>query len=396
MMLLVGVLGCTAPQNGQPEASPSPSSAPATAATAASPAASATGTPAAAPTGEPTAEPRPTASAAIAVEDLVTGLDRPWGIAITPDERVFVGEQDSGRVLELTGHEEDEPELTEIQVLDIEPEGEGGLLGLAASPTWDEDGLLYAYTSTSQDNRVVRFRPGESPEAVLTGIPHGPIHNGGRIAFGPDGLLYVGTGDAGESSRAQDESSLAGKILRVTPDGAVPPDDEPPGGNPFDSPVFSLGHRNVQGLAWDAEGRLYASEFGPDRDDELNRIEPGANYGWPVVTGAAGDDRFTDPVHVEQPPDASWSGAALSPDPAVPQWAGDLLVPSLRGQRLWHVELDDGTVAGVEELFVETYGRLRTAVYAPDGALWVTTSNTDIYGSPRDGDDRILRIAPEG
>jgi glucose/arabinose dehydrogenase len=321
----------------------------------------------------------------VAANEVTTGLDRPWGVAFTPDGRTFVTEQDSGRVLELT----DGGELSEVQALEVAPQGEGGLLGLAASPDYADDGLLYAYLSTDSDNRVVRFRPGESPEPVLTGVPHGRIHNGGRIAFGPDGMLYVGTGDAGTGSRAQDPGSLAGKILRINPDGTVPAD------NRFDSPVYSLGHRNVQGLAWDADRQLYASEFGPDADDEINRITAGGNYGWPEVTGMTDGDDFIDPTYVRQPPGASWSGIALSARPAVPRWAGDLLIASLRGQRLWRLELgDDGAVTDAEELLVDEYGRLRTATFAPDGSLWLMTSNTDIYGDPQPGDDRIVRLAP--
>lgn len=360
-----------------------------------SPATATPGTPEEGPAS--TATPAASASEPVQVTEVVTGLDRPWGLAFTPDGRVFVTEQDSGRVLELSESDGGRADATEVLRIEVDPQGEGGLLGLAASPTWEDDGLLYAYHSTTDDNRVVRFEPGGTPEPILTGVPHGRIHNGGRLAFSPDGMLHIGTGDAGNASLAQDRDSLAGKTLRIAPDGSIPDD------NPFGTAVWSLGHRNVQGLAWDAGGQLYASEFGPDADDEINRIEGGGNHGWPVVTGTADDERFVDPVHVRQPPEASWSGVALSADPAVPQWAGDLLVASLRGERLWRLQLgpeEDGaeaaSVVDAEGLLVDEYGRLRTAAYAPDGALWVVTSNTDIYGSPQEGDDRILRLSPEG
>jgi glucose/arabinose dehydrogenase len=346
------------------------------------------------PTGQPTAPPHddptegtPTAGGPVevAVSDVATGLAAPWAIAITDEERVFITERDTGRVLELG----DDGSTAEVRRFDVDNAGEGGLLGLVDAP---DGGDLYAYLTGAQDNRVVRFDPdGDAePDVVLDGIPKANVHNGGRIAFGPDGLLYIGTGDATRSSLAQDEGSLAGKILRVTPDGDVP-DDNPIAG----SPVWSLGHRNVQGLDWSADGTLYASEFGPDVDDEINPIEPGANYGWPEVTGEAGDDRFVDPIFVRQPAEASWSGLLFVSGGAIPQWAGSLLAPSLRGNRLWRIELDgDGAVAGTEELLVGEHGRLRQAVLAPDGAVWVLTNNADGRGRPAPDDDRILRLGP--
>ena len=196
------------------------------------------------------------------------------------------------------------------------------------------------------------------------------------VRQGPDGLLYVGTGDAGRGDAAQDTSSLAGKILRITPDGRPAP------GNPFgDSPVWSYGHRNVQGLAWDAGGQLYATEFGQNRYDELNRIEPGANYGWPDVEGMGDDPAFVNPVATWSTSDASPSGLAILD--------GQAYLACLRGTKLYRVGLD-GT--GAQALLSDEYGRLRAAVLAPDGTLWVLTSNRDGRGSPTDTDDRILRL----
>jgi glucose/arabinose dehydrogenase len=261
--------------------------------------------------------------------------------------------------------------------------GEGGLLGLAVSPTYARDRLLYAYYTSASDNRVVRFRLGGPEEPVLTGLERGFIHDGGRIAFGPDGMLYVGTGDAGDGTNAQARTSLNGKILRLRPDGSVPPD------NPFpDSPVWSLGHRNVQGLAWDRAGRLWATEFGQNAFDEVNLIRPGRNYGWPEVEGRGDTDggRLTNPLVTWSTAEASPAGAAIA--------RGALYVGALRGERVWRVPLRGERAGRPQELLGDRYGRLRTVVTAPDGALWVTTSNRDGRGSPRDGDDRILRVAP--
>ncbi|CAN5726204.1 PQQ-dependent sugar dehydrogenase [soil metagenome] len=316
---------------------------------------------------------------------MVSGLAAPWAIAFLPDGTALVSERDSGRVLSVGPG----GALREVQRLAVTARGEGGLLGLAVSPGFASNGLVYAYHSTGSDNRVVRFRLGQPAEPVLIGIPVASNHNGGRIAFGPDGLLYVATGDAGDPSRAQDRGSLAGKILRVNADGSVPP------GNPFASPVWSFGHRNVQGLAWRGDGRMYATELGQNTFDELNHIVPGANYGWPVVEGRAGDGRFTDPIAQWSPAEASPSGAVVLTGGSIPQWEGDVLFAGLRGQRLWRVDLDaDGGVAGTEALFAGDFGRLRHAAQAPDGSLWVLTNNTDGRGDPRRGDDRILRIGP--
>jgi glucose/arabinose dehydrogenase len=332
----------------------------------------------------PDAEPSADGPVEVTLTDVATDLEAPWDVVWLGD-RVFVSERDRGRLLEVEG----DGTTAEVRRFEVDPAGEGGLLGLTTDGT-----QLYAYLTTASDNRVVRFDPdGDAePEVVLDGIPSATTHNGGRIVVGPDDLLYVATGDAQDQPAAQDEGSLAGKILRVTPDGQVPD------GNPFEaSPVWSLGHRNVQGLAFDAEGRLFAPEFGPDRDDEVNLIEPGANYGWPEVTGAAGVDGFTDPVLVRQPGDASWSGGTVLTGGAVPQWEGDLFVASLRGERLYRVPLADGEVSGEpEELYVGELGRLRDVTQAPDGSLWLLTNNRDGRGNPGAGDDRILRLGPAG
>ena len=315
------------------------------------------------------------------VDVIATGLDTPWDVAFEPDGTAFITER-GGRILRLEPG--GKPQVVQT-IADAVEQGEGGLLGLER----DGDGFLYAYYTTATDNRVARFRPGEAPVPILTGIAKASNHDAGRIAFGPDGVLYVATGDAGVADRSQDPSSLNGKILRITRDGSIPSGNLTP-----TSPVYALGLRDPQGLAWDDDGRLYATEFGPDRDDEINIIVAGGNYGWPVVTGDADDARFVDPIVVRQPSVASWSGAAIV-DGGVEQWDGDLLAAALRGERLYRFDRRaDGTVDGRgEELFVNVYGRLRHVEQAPDGSLWVLTSNRDGRGDPVAADDRIIRIS---
>ncbi|WP_433204441.1 PQQ-dependent sugar dehydrogenase [Nocardia sp. CA-107356] len=309
-------------------------------------------------------------------QEIVRGIDVPWGLAFLPDGDALVAERDTGRILRVrSGHA---PEQV-YRVPGVVARGEGGLLGLAVAPDYAETRYVYAYFTAADDNRIVRFRLDGQPEVIFDGIAKAGNHNGGRIAFGPDGMLYAGTGDAAQGNRSQDPASPNGKILRLTPDGAPAPGNPTPG-----SPVYSLGHRNVQGLAWDRAGRLFAAEFGQNTFDEINLIEPGRNYGWPAVEGMGGTDRgFTDPQVIWKPADASPSGIAISGD--------TLYVAALRGERLWTVPLHDGTL-GAPQAHVRDLGRLRTVVVAPDGALWLTTSNTDGRGDVRAGDDRIIRF----
>lgn len=219
-----------------------------------------------------------------------------------------------------------------------------------------------------------------SPDTILRGIPKGNIHNGGRIAFGPDKMLYAGTGETGERGLGQDLKSLAGKILRMTPDG------QPAPGNPYpNSLVYSPGHRNVQGLAWDADNRLWASEFGQDTWDELNLIEPGKNYGWPVVEGKAHKAGYVDPVVQWRTSEASPSGIAYA--------EGSIWMAGLRGERLWRVPLDGRESEAPAQAFLKgKYGRLRTVLSAGGDKVWLVTSETDTRGTPQPGDDKILQL----
>ena len=314
--------------------------------------------------------------------DVATGLQTPWSVVVVPGLGVLVSERDPGTVrrLDLRGG-------TSVigTVEGVAAAGEGGLLGLAIDRrTYATSPTLYAYLTSASDNRVVAItmeggRLG-AQRTVLSGIPKGSIHNGGRIAFGPDGFLYVTAGENGNRGPAQDRQSLAGKILRVTTDGAPAP------GNPFPgSPVWSYGHRNPQGIAWDASGRMWASEFGQDTWDELNLIRPGANYGWPTVEGQEGRDGFIDPVRQWRTSDASPSGVTIGPDGAV-------LMAALRGESLWKIPVRaDGSTDEPQRLLQGELGRLRDVLVGPDGNVWVVTNNTS-RGTPRAGDDRIVRL----
>jgi glucose/arabinose dehydrogenase len=317
------------------------------------------------------------------VDTLVEGLEVPWGVDFLPDGDAVVTERISGRVDRVGADGEVTPVGT---VAGAAPQGEAGLLGVAVSPDFETDRTLFLYLTTDTDNRVVRAEL-DGPRlsrttVVLDGIPAGFIHDGGRIAFGPDGQLYVTTGETGNPELAQDPQSLAGKILRITPDG-----DPAPGNPDPDSPVWSLGHRNVQGLAWDDEGRLWASEFGDSTWDELNLVEKGGNYGWPEVEGAGGDPSYIDPQLVWPVDQASPSGLAFAD--------GHLWMAGLRGERLWRIAVSaDGKASRPRAFFGEEYGRLRTVAVAPDGLLWLTTSNRDGRGEPTPDDDRIIRVEP--
>jgi glucose/arabinose dehydrogenase len=316
---------------------------------------------------------------------VATGLSAPWGLAFLPDGSALVSERDSSLIKRLDGA----GGVTTVgTVPGVDHTSEGGLLGIAVAADFAARPDVYAYLTAEKDNRIVRmaYKDGTlaAPEVVLAGIPKGSIHNGGRLAFGPDGMLYAGTGEVGERGLAQRRDSLGGKILRLTRAGKVPADNPTRG-----SYVFSRGHRNVQGLAFDAKGRLFASEFGQHTWDELNLIRPGRNSGWPVVEGRAGDKRFDDPVAQWRTSEASPSGIAMVGD--------TIFMAALRGERLWRITLGTPGRNGIpsattKAFFTGRWGRLRTVAVAPDGSLWLVTNNTDRRGVPRPGDDRVLRL----
>ncbi|MFD3442093.1 PQQ-dependent sugar dehydrogenase [Streptomyces sp. NPDC058685] len=321
------------------------------------------------------------------VSTLTENLKSPWGVAALADGDLLVGSRDEGTVTRVDVETGKQTEIGSVP--GVSPEGEGGLLGLAVSPNFASDHQVYAYFTTESDNRIARMLyderkpPGQqlgAPDTVLRDIPKGSIHNGGRIAFGPDKMLYAGTGETGETGLAQDKKSLGGKILRMTPDG------QPVHGNPdADSVVYSWGHRNVQGLAWDSEKRLWASEFGQNTWDELNLIEPGKNYGWPEVEGKGGGSGFVQPVAVWKTSEASPSGIAYA--------EGSIWMAGLRGERLWRIPLA-GTKASADpqSFLAEEHGRLRTVLAVGGSELWLVTSETDNRGTPAAGDDKILKL----
>ncbi|MFC4588326.1 PQQ-dependent sugar dehydrogenase [Sphaerisporangium corydalis] len=313
---------------------------------------------------------------------LVEGLTVPWAIAFLPGGDALVTERESARLLRVTPA----GKMSVVGVVDgVVPSGEAGLLGVAVSPDFANDHYVFVYCSVDTGNRIVRYRYDgglTGATTILSGIPKGGIHNGGRLAFGPDGYLYASTGETGDRPLSQALGSLGGKILRMTMDGKPAP------GNPFDNVIWSYGHRNVQGMAWDPDGRMYASEFGQNTYDEVNMIKKGANYGWPGAEGFGGGDEYTDPLLTWAPSEASPSGMAYAD--------GSLWVAALRGTRLWQIPLSASGKAGRPVARYEgEFGRLRAVVTAPDGnSLYVSTSNRDGHagGTIKDGDDRILVI----
>jgi glucose/arabinose dehydrogenase len=323
---------------------------------------------------------------------IASGLTTPWSI-LRLDARLtaaeddgtastLISQRDDGVIKELTASGTVRDAGTVAGVVHA---GEGGLLGLEAwyegETTW-----IYAYYTSATDNRIVRMQLNGTPghyslgaqQDILTGLAKAGNHDGGRLKVGPDKHLYATVGDAGQGSRAQDRNSLNGKILRMNLDGSVPDDNPFPG-----SLVYTLGHRNPQGIAWDSEGRMWASEFGQNTWDELNIISPGQNYGWPIHEGIADADGYVNPVKQWTTAEASPSGLAIVND--------SLFLAALRGQRLWAIYPGPESVEAVS-WFEGTYGRLRDVVPGPNGTLWVLTNNTDGRGSPRQGDDRLLQI----
>jgi glucose/arabinose dehydrogenase len=308
--------------------------------------------------------------------EIASDLEAPWGLVPLKDGSFLISERDARKIVSIR----DGSRSTVRTIDEADPAGEGGLLGLAIT---SDEKTVFAYYTAADDNRIVSMswdgRDLGSPKVILKGIPKGFIHNGGRMVVGPDGYLYVGTGESGSGRLSQKKDSLGGKILRLRLDGRPAPD------NPFGNEVFSYGHRNVQGLAFDEEGRLWASEFGQQTWDELNLIKKGADYGWPEVEGSGNVKGMTNPKVVWRTSDASPSGLAY--------WQGSLWMAGLRGERLWQIPLDGTKTGDPVAHFRGDYGRLRTVQVASDGnSLLLTDSNTDGRGDPARNDDRLFQI----
>ena len=329
----------------------------------------------------------------IRIETVAENLEIPWAIAFDPDGRIFVTE----RVGKLRVIEDGKLNPEPVKVLNVGI-GEGGLLGVALDPNFEENHFVYLYYTYSEFltnyNKVVRYTENDNKlsdeKILLDKIPGAVFHDGGRMKFGPDKKLYITTGDAGNANSAQDLNSLSGKILRINSDGTIPDD------NPFDnSPVYSYGHRNPQGLDWDpVTGKLVVTEHGPSAHDEVNVVEAGKNYGWPIVIGGEHDPKYVDPIiHTG---DDTWapSGASFYNSDNIPDWKGKYFIATLRGShlRMLDLDLESNEVISSEALFQNSFGRLRDASLGPDGNMYLLTSNRDGRGSPAENDDRILRI----
>lgn len=321
------------------------------------------------------------------IEVVAESLTIPWEIVFLPDGELLVTER-PGRLIKIG------PERKTIPIGGVRHQGEGGLLGLALHPRFRENHWLYLYLTTTAGsgltNRVERYEFQSdrltNRKTIIENIPGATYHDGGRIAFGPDGYLYITTGDANRSSNAQNTISLAGKILRVRDDGSIPSD------NPFGNAIYSYGHRNPQGLAWNGNGRLWATEHGRSGIlsglDELNRIEKGANYGWPTIEGDKQKEGMRPPM-INSGPNETWAPAAAV------FYQGSIFFTGLRGESLYQATIStDGNVTGLKKHLTGRFGRLRVLVLGPDGYFYISTSNQDGRGEPKTGDDKIIRVNP--
>ena len=327
-------------------------------------------------------EPSPAPMSPGVPRTMTSNLHVPWDMAFLPAGGILVTQRDRGTIV-LIGRNGSKKLVKRVKgvVSNGSSGGEGGLLGIALHPRFARTKLVYVYMSSASDNRIVRMkwlggRLGRQG-LVVKGIPRGLRHNGGHIAFGPDGMLYASTGEAGIASLAQNRSSLGGKILRMRPNGRPAP------GNPFRSRVWSYGHRNVQGFDFDGRGRLWAVEFGDQRADELNLIRKGRNYGWPIVEGRSGNPRFANPR-------MTWDNEIAGPS-SIAIRKGQAWIAGLTGHRVWRVQLQGRRAVGRKAFWDERFGRIRRTA-AHGGRLYLTTSNTDGRAVPGRSDDRLLRV----
>lgn len=328
------------------------------------------------------------------IETIVENLYVPWALDISDEGKIYFTERSGTIKVIENGKLNPQPLITFSEP--FISQGEGGLLGIALDPDFLQNHYIYVMHSYLKDNqiynRVVRLVENDNKASIDTiiidSIPGGRIHNGGRIKIGPDKKLYITTGDAGNPMLAQDLKSIAGKILRIELDGSIPKD------NPFvNSPVYSLGHRNPQGLAWNSRNILYESEHGQIGHDEINIIHPGANYGWPLVQGDEESTKVVTQKPLIHSGENTWAPSGIAFVNQGP-WKGKLLVANLRGQQLLAISLNEqGTkVNNVEFWLKNEYGRLREVVQAKDGSIYITTSNRDGRGNPDITDDRIIRL----
>lgn len=308
----------------------------------------------------------------LAERTLATKLDIPWDIEFLPDGSGVFTERDTRKIKKITG-----TTVTELDTVEQAQTtgGEGGLLGLAVSKSFATDNSVFIYYSTASDNRVAKLQLGGTPQPIVTGIPKNRYHNGGGLEWGPDGFLWATTGDGQNTATAQNWNSLGGKVLRFDETG------KPAAGNPrAGSVVYSIGHRNVQGITW-IGNTAYATEFGNSRTDEVNRIEAGKNYGWPTCEGNCNTAGMTNPVK-------TWSTSQAGPT-GIAFYKNALYVGAVTGKRVWKIPVN-GTTLGTPQAVFTSYGRVRAVAPAPDGTLWLGTSNQDANGSPGANDDRII------
>lgn len=335
---------------------------------------------------------------------IAQGLEVPWEILWSPDNHIWVTER-TGRVLRINPDNKQKQLLLDI---DVAQEGESGLLGMALHPDFPGTPWVYLvynyYESTNIKERLSKFIYQEeqliNEEILINNIPGNTYHDGSRLAFGPDGKLYMTTGDAGNMPWAQDPNSLNGKVLRINPDGTVP-EDNPTAG----SYVWTLGSRNAQGLDFSPAGILYSSEHGPDSDDEINIIEMGRNYGWPNVKGMCNTPEeiiFCDENNVREPiqtytPTLALAGIAYYGHNLIPEWNNSLIVTSLKAGKMLILHLDEAgmTITGSTTVYDNTLGRLRDVCISGDGRVFISTSNRDGRGTPKPGDDKIIEIKPQ-
>lgn len=316
-----------------------------------------------------------------AIRTISTGWSIPWGLSWLPDGSALLTERETFKLVRLT----QAGQRTEIGTVPnvVTTNGEGGLMGVAVSPHWKQDHHIFLMHTAQNDNRIVRMTYDGTTlsdyTVLVSGIKKHRFHNGGRLQFGPDGYLYATTGDAFDGANAQDKASLNGKILRMTHDGKPAP------GNPYDSLVYSIGHRNPQGLTWDSQGRLWEAEFGNNAYDELNLIKPGQNYGWPVCEGQCTTPGMTNPERQWRTSEASPSGLAYAD--------GAVYIAAQRGQRLWRVPVTATGAGTPRAYYTRSYGRLRTVEKVPGAnALWLSTTNADLGGGQPSGSDKVFQV----